>query len=151
MSRCPHLAQKIGDTTLGVCVGGAHEHDLIQPQAAFQLKRSGNKPLQVGWGVPALHQSLLYPVGDGVSARHQRRAARAWVPHTSNMSPWAGSCLGSTVSIENKKTKQTNNKKGRLNSKNIICQKKDLCSQKATLYPKSLPQNSYWSLAFRIS
>lgn len=60
-----------------------------------------------------------------------------------------GSCLGSTVSMEGEFFFL---KKGRLKSeKNIICQKRDLCSQKATLYPKSLPQNSFWSLAFRIS
>lgn len=43
-------------------------------------------------------------------------------------------------------------KKKRLKSEKMItCQKKDLCSQKVTLYPKPLPQISDWSLAIGIS
>lgn len=103
-----------------------------------------------GGRVPALNGTLLCLAGEGATAPHQRTAAHTWAPHTSDTPPQTETRFmfgkygvnGGRIFFF----------KGRLKSeKNIICQKRDLCSQKATLYPKSLPQNSFWSLAFRIS
>lgn len=94
-------------------------------------------------------QPLFSPAGDGVSSPHQRKVAQAWELHTSDTSWWPEILLmfGSMVSMDGG-SKQSG---GGLNSEKTISQKKDQCSHESHTLSHSLPQNSYWSLAFGIS
>lgn len=135
------------------------------PQTAFQPERNGNKPWD-GQGTLLLTWKDAWGPGWGEGAGSERNPAMPGRRGSNCSSPKdSSSHLGSPyirhtttdwnqVHVWEVRCQWRENFffKGRLKSeKNIICQKRDLCSQKATLYPKSLPQNSFWSLAFRIS